>query len=144
MDCLVLAFIGASLLALFKSEAEDDQYPLELLGCAIALGAAVAEALTYLSMRGMNLTLHHSYSTFWIMLGLGAFCLGVLLTMPDLIHFWQWTGWDALYLGLAAVSDILGQNFCSVAFRYGEASKVGPIMYTIPVFSYVADVGYFA
>ena len=48
IGCLITAFIGASLLALFKSP--GGHYPHELLGCAIALGAAVAEALTYLSM----------------------------------------------------------------------------------------------
>ena len=64
----------------------------------------------------------------------------VYIVSPSSIHLWHMNKLDALYVGLAAVGGVISTISQSVSLQYAPASKVSPILYLIPVFSYTIDV----
>lgn len=137
------AFGGVAVLCTFKNEKSEKEYPNKLFGLSLALTAACMAGTAYTLVRSMNKTLHYIYSAFYN----GFFGIPILILAyffaPNVFSIEKYTWTDVLLMSGAISGDLIGQVAMSLAFKFEEASRVGPILYMMIVFTYLADIIFF-
>lgn len=131
------------MLCTFKNENAEKQYPDKLFGLSLALIAAFTAGTAYTLVRQMNKSLHYIYSAFYN----GFFGIPILVYVyffhPQMFNYGSYSLKDVLLMSAAITGDLIGQIAMSLAFKFEEASRVGPILYMMIVFTYLADLLFF-
>jgi drug/metabolite transporter (DMT)-like permease len=104
------------------------------IGALIALAGAFCLAVALMSVRWLGATEPPSRILFYY------FFLSTLLCAPFAVVDWKPFGVrGSIYLVGIAVTLLLGQALIVVAYRYASAVKVGPLIYTVIVFTALID-----
>ena len=109
-------------------------YPRESTGYLIALLAGICAGTAYTIVRKMNQTMHYIYSAFYNGLAGIPFFIVLYFINPDSLSFKTYTWASVGLMLLGATGDLIGQVCMSMAYRYEDASRIGPINYFMIVF----------
>lgn len=104
------------------------------VGALVALAGALFLAVAMMSVRWLGSTEPLLRILFYY------FLLSTVLAVPIAVLDWQPVGSDAwIWLVALGCAQLLSQGLIVVAYRFASAEKVGPVIYSVIVFSALID-----
>lgn len=137
--CLLLVIAGCFLIT--NNSDTGETVSESMLGYLFAIISWVSMGCLVIFIRVINQVLNHLLFVFYMSLLSIVPCVVVFL-ISDGIHIFNWGMADLLMLVIIAFGGIIGQIFSGLAYKYAEASKLGPFWNLEVVFLWVLE-GFF-
>ena len=111
-----------------------------MLGIFLCSTTATVSVGVALYIRLMNKYCHYLLNSTYFSYTLLLFSIFLLVFFPNVYHFEYYTKTDMVLFGLSGCAHYIAQNTQSLAYKYAEASKITPVVYTIGILLVLVDV----
>lgn len=141
LACVVGAFMGVVIVGLGRKD-KITEGKHQIVGVITCFLSALSASVAYICMKKVNQEIHYIFSPYYLNIASLLLIIPIYLIDSDLIHL-HWTYKNMGYLFFIGLFALAGQILLSVAYKYGNASTVSPLMYINCLFNIFIDLLYF-